>query len=235
MGRDASTFNRDAIEANLAGIRDGVRIACERSGRDPARVRLVAAAKTVPPEPIRWVVEAGCPDIGQNYVKELARTRDEIPTARWHFIGNLQTSTAHKVGELADVVQTLASDRATQRLARRAAEHDRVLDALIEVDFTNGRSGLAPQDVAAFADRVAPLEGLRLVGLMTLPPIPEIPEEARPWFRRLHDLGEELRREHPGMVELSMGMSKDYQVAVEEGATMVRIGTTLFGERPHRH
>ena len=228
-------FDRRTIERNLATVHERLREACERVGRDPALVRIVAAAKMVPPEPIGWVVEAGCPDIGHNYVKELVHTHDAVPGARWHFIGNLQSSTAHRVAEVADVVQTLASERATRRLARRAAERGRVLDALIEVDFTGDRSGVSPDAVPALAERVAGLEGLRLVGLMTLPPMPERAEDARPWFRKLRDLGEQVRRDHPGMVELSMGMSKDYQVATEEGATMVRIGTTVFGERPHRH
>jgi pyridoxal phosphate enzyme (YggS family) len=225
------TLSREVVLANLDTIRTEMASAARRAARSPESVRLIAAAKTVPPDAVAWIVDAGVRDIGENYVRELRAKRDGVPSARWHFIGTLQTSSAHHVAELADVVQTLSSERATRRLARRAAEAGRTIDALIEVDFTGARTGLAPQDVAAFADLAASLDGLRLVGLMTLPPLPETPEDARPWFVRLRGLSDELRDRHTEVVELSMGMSLDYAVAIEEGATMVRVGTALFGER----
>ena len=140
---------------------------------------------------------------------------------------------------LADVVETLAGGRATERLARRAAEDGRTIDALIEVDFTHERAGIPPEHVPAAADQLARLEGIRLRGLMTVPPFdpphdptsPDAAEAARPWFRRLRMLRDEVRDTHPDIVDLSMGMSLDYRAAVEEGATMVRIGTALFGPR----
>jgi pyridoxal phosphate enzyme (YggS family) len=194
-------------------------------------VRLVAAAKTQPVDPIRWVVEAGVTSIGENYVRELRDMHDAVPGARWHYIGALQTNTAHHVAALADVVETLSGVRATERLARRAADAGRTLDCLIEVDFTGSRAGVAPEDVAAFADLVAGLDALRLRGLMTIPPAGDTGEDARPWFRRLRELRDRVAENHPGVVDLSMGMSLDYEVAIEEGATMVRIGTALFGPR----
>ncbi len=217
--------------ANLSEVRDTVANACVRSGRDPSDVTVVAAAKTVPAALVREVVGAGVTSVGHNYVKELRAMHDEVAGVRWHFIGTLQASGAHHLASLADVVDTLAGEAATERLARRAADAGRVVDALIEVDLTGERSGVPPEAVARFADRVASLEGLRLRGLMTLPPIPDHAEDARPWFVRLRDLRDELARTHPEVVELSMGMSLDYAVAVEEGATMVRIGTALFGPR----
>jgi hypothetical protein len=158
-----------------------------------------------------------------------------VPGARCHFIGTLQSGTAHKVADLADVVQTLASARATERLSRRADERGRSIEVLLEVDLTGARGGLAPERVLEAADRVAGLPALRLTGLMTLPPFDPDPEAARPYFVRLRELAERVRRDHPDVRGLSMGMSLDYQVAAAEGATMVRIGTRLFGERPHRH
>ena len=155
---------------------------------------LVAAAKTQPAEPIRWVVEAGVTAIGENYVRELREVSEAVRGARWHYIGALQTNTAHHVAALADVVETLAGDRATDRLARRSAEAGRRLDALIEVDFTGERSGVSPERCVVLADRVARLEGLRLRGLMTIPPIGVTPDDARPWFRRLRELGWPCRR-----------------------------------------
>ncbi len=124
--------------------------------------------------------------------------------------------------------------RSTGRLARRAAEAGRIVDALIEVDFTGERTGVTPDDLPAFADHVAPLEGLRLRGLMTIPPFGTTPDDARPWFRRLRELRDVIQQNHADVVDLSMGMSLDYEAAVEEGATMVRIGTALFGPREPR-
>jgi pyridoxal phosphate enzyme (YggS family) len=226
-----STGTREEVLANLALIRERVRAACERAGREPDAVRIVAAAKTIAADAVGWVVEAGAVDVGHNYVQELRAMRPTVPGARWHFIGTLQTGSAHHVAAASDVVETLASPRAVQRLGRRAAEAGRRIDALIEVDLTGERSGVRPQDLEAFAARVRATQGLVLTGLMTLPPIPVDPEDGRPFFIRLRELRDRLREDDPGVVELSMGMSLDYQVAVQEGATMVRIGTALFGPR----
>ena len=217
---------------NLLRIQDGIARACARSGREPATVRLVAAAKSVEAEAIGWVSEAGVTDVGENYVQDLRAKRGVLAGVTWHYIGTLQSHTAHLVAEHADVVQTVTPGKAMRRLARRAAERGRTLPALIEVDFTAGRTGLAPEGVERFADEVAATEGLRLVGLMTLPPMQASASDARPWFVRLRELRDRVARDHPETVELSMGMSLDYEVAVEEGATMVRIGTALFGARP---
>ena len=222
---------KDELRANLEQIRLGIGRATFRSGRRPEDVTLVAASKMVPAETMRWVAELGVREFGENYVNELRDKRTMLDGVRWHFIGTLQTNTAHHVAAYADVVQTLSGDRGVARLARRAAEVGRRLDALIEVDFTGERTGIPPVETPAFADRVAGLEGLRLVGLMTLPPIPADPEDARPYFRGLRELRDRVHRDHPGVLDLSMGMSLDYEVAVEEGATMVRIGTALFGPR----
>jgi pyridoxal phosphate enzyme (YggS family) len=224
--------SRDEIEANLQEIREAIRGAAERAGRDPAGVELVAAAKTVPPEPIRWVVEAGVRSIGHNYVRELRASREALDLdVRWHYIGALQGGTAPQVADAADVVQTVGGERAARRLAGRAARSGRVLDVLIEVDFTGTRSGVPPERVPATADLLTALGGVRLRGLMTIPPVTPTAEEARPWFVRLRELRDRIRRTFPDVLELSMGMSLDYQVAIEEGATMVRIGTALFGPR----
>ncbi len=223
--------DRAAIEANVAAVSRNLAGACERSGRDPAGVTLVAAAKTQPVERVHAVVEAGVPCVGHNYVRELRAQHDAVPGARWHYIGALQTGTAHHVAALADVVETAAAGRATERLARRAAEAGRTVDVLIEIDFTERRTGVPPDQAAAVAEGVAGLAGLRLRGLMTVPPAGRTPDDARPWFHRLREIRDALAQHHPDMVDLSMGMSLDYEAAVEEGATMVRIGTALFGPR----
>ncbi|HEX7248728.1 MAG TPA: YggS family pyridoxal phosphate-dependent enzyme [Actinomycetota bacterium] len=223
--------DRATIEANVAAVREHLARACERSGRDPSSVTLVAAAKTQPLARVTAVVEAGVACVGHNYVRELRVQHDQVSGARWHYIGVLQTGTAHHVAGLADVVETVAGGRATERVARRAAQAGRTVDVLIEVDFTERRTGVTSDQVHAVADAVARLDGLRLRGLMTVPPAGRTADDARPWFRRLRELRDALAQNHADMVDLSMGMSLDYEAAVEEGATMVRIGTALFGPR----
>lgn len=223
---------RAALGERLGRIRETIARAAERGERDPAEVRIVGASKTVSVERLRWALDAGLRDVGENYVKELRAKREAVPDATWHFLGTLQSHTAHHLAALADVVHTLEPGRAVERLSTRSVALGRRIPALIEVDFTGERTGVAPDDVLAFADLVARHEGLALAGLMTLPPMPVAPDDARPFFVRLRELRDALLERHPGARELSMGMSLDYAVAVEEGATMVRIGTALFGERP---
>ncbi|MEA2557043.1 MAG: dependent protein [Actinomycetota bacterium] len=224
-------MERSDVLANLSDIRAAIAAAATRSGREPEAVTIVAAAKTVSVEAVRWVVDAGVSAVGENYVSELRAKAPEVPDVRWHFIGTLQRSTAQHVADIAHVVETVSGEGALRRLAARASRAGREVDVLIEVDFTAERSGVHPEDLPAVASLVASLEGVRLRGLMTIPPVPETPEDARPYFRRLRDLRDELHRTNPEVLELSMGMSLDYPIAVEEGATMVRIGTALFGPR----
>ena len=223
--------DREHVAANVEEVRARIARAAETAGRDPTEVRLIAVAKTIPPEPVRWAVEAGVTDVGENYAQELRTKRAAIPGARWHYVGTLSSGGARAVADLADVVHSVAGERATRRLAGRAARAGKVLDALLEVDLTGERSGVAPEDTATFADLVVGLDGLRLIGLMTIPPIASDPEASRPYFAKLRALRDDLRERHPEVLESSMGMSLDYEVAVEEGATMVRIGTALFGPR----
>ena len=223
----------EEIASNLGTVRDRLADAATSAGRDPADVRLIVVTKTVPVSAICDALAAGAEDLGENYVAELREKRPAIDAenVRWHYIGALQSSTAHHVADVADVVQTVAGERAARRLAGRAARNGRTLDALIEVDFTGGRAGVVPEDVRGTADLVARLEGVRLRGLMTIAPQTPDAEGARRWFRRLRELRDDLRERHPDVLDLSMGMSLDYQVAVQEGATMVRIGTAVFGAR----
>ena len=223
----------EEIASNLDTVRRRLADAAVDASRDPAAVRLIVVTKTVPVATIRDAIAAGARDLGENYVNELREKRPAIedPEVRWHFIGALQSSTAQHVADLADVVHTVAGERAARRLAGRAARDGRTLDALLEVDFTNERAGLSPEAVPGAAELLASLEGVHLRGLMTIAPLTPDAEGARPWFRRLRELRDTLRERHPDVLDLSMGMSLDYQVAVQEGATMVRIGTAVFGAR----
>lgn len=223
----------DDVLANLEVVRAGIARAADRAGRSTGDVILVAAAKTVPAAIVGRVVDAGVSAIGENYVGELRDVRAALADRQvsWHFIGALQSGTATAVADLADVVETVAGGRAARRLAGRAERAGRTIEVLLEVDLVGGRTGVAPGDLEAAAAEVASLEGLRLRGLMTLPPATATGEAARPWFARLRELRDRLRETRPDVLELSMGMSLDYEVAVEEGATMVRVGTALFGPR----
>lgn len=214
----------------ISDVRTRIERACRRAGRRPEEVRLVAVTKTVSSERVGAAAAAGIRDFGENYVNELVAKRGEAPGATWHFIGRLQRNKAARVLEAADVVQTLEPGAAGERLAALAARRERTVRCLVEVDFTASRVGVRPEEAQGFLDRVSELEGVDVCGLMTVPPLGE---PARPYFVRLRELRDRLREGHPGLVELSMGMSGDYEEAVEEGATMVRVGTAIFGSRPY--
>ncbi len=221
------------VVSNVARVKANIERAARDAGRDPSDVTIVAAAKSTPPGTVRWACESGIGAVGHNYAQELRDAHAALADVdvRWHFIGNLRSGTANLVADTADVVETVAGERAVRRLAGRAARRGATLAALVEVDLTGRRHGVAPGDAAAFCAFVEGLEGLRVTGLMTVPPADAVGEAAAPWFRRLRDLRDQIREKHPQVLDLSMGMSLDYEVAVREGATMVRIGTALFGPR----
>jgi len=221
------------LEEHVAAIHAAIHRACDRAGRDLMDVRLVAVTKGVPAQRIKQARAAGVEEFGENYVRELAAkaTDADLNGATWHFVGVLQSHTAHRVADLADVVHTLGPGHGPDRLSRRAEERGGPVPSLVQVDFTGRRAGVEPDELGPLLEHLRELPGIRVTGLMTLPPLPERPEDSRPHFRRLRELRDRHREHAPDLRELSMGMSADYEVAVEEGATMVRIGTALFGER----
>jgi pyridoxal phosphate enzyme (YggS family) len=219
------------VADRVARVRRRIAEACRRAGRDPSSVTLVGATKSVPVARIRAAWDAGVLDFGENYAVELAEKAPQVP-ATWHFFGKLQRGTAAAVARHADVVHSAEPGEALARVAARAVREGKILRTLIQVDFTGRRQGVAPDDLPPFVEEVLRLPGLRLCGLMTLPPPAPDPEAARPFFAQLRAMVEGLRADAPDLVELSMGMSLDYEVAVGEGATMVRVGTALFGPRP---
>jgi pyridoxal phosphate enzyme (YggS family) len=216
------------LEESLARVRARIEAACLQSGRRPEEVRLVGVTKGVPPEAVAAAVRAGLEDLGENYVQDLMAKRPAAAGARWHFIGRLQRNKVRRVLELADVVHTLEPGAATDRLAGLLAEGHRAVGCLVEVDFTGRRVGVDPTGLEAFVESLVVERGMPVRGLMTVPP-PET--DPRPWFARLRHLADRLSRHHDGVRELSMGMSADLEAAVEEGATMVRVGTAIFGSR----
>ncbi len=216
-------------ERALEAIRQRIAAACARAGRSEQEVRLIGITKGVPPELVGRAAAAGLGDFGENYAQDLPAKRSAAPHATWHFVGRLQRNKVRSVLHNADVIQTLEPGAASRRLAELAAEREEPLPCLVEVDFTGRRVGVAPDDVERFVEGVADGPGVTLVGLMTVPPLEGPP---RAWFRRLRELRDRLSDRFPDMSELSMGMSADYEDAVEEGATMVRVGTAIFGPRP---
>ena len=227
-----------AIRARLDDVRGRIARAAGRSGRDPGSVVLVGVVKTVPAESIREAVAAGLADLGENRVQEAEGHIDSVgrTAARWHLIGHLQRNKVGRAVELFDRVHGVDSGTLAEALSRRAIATGRTLPVLVEVNVSGETTkfGVAPQAVNALLERVAALPGLSLEGLMTVG-APGTAEEARAGFARLRALRDEgervLGRRLP---ELSMGMSGDFEVAVEEGATMVRVGSALFGARPGR-
>lgn len=216
------------VSANVAAVRERIARAADRVSRDPAGVLLVAAAKTKSPTLIDAAIAAGVTDVGENYVQETERVRSLVGRSpRWHMIGHLQRNKAKRAIELFDVIQTVSSFELGAALSRHSAAQQRRMPVLVEVNLGGevSKSGVAGEKVAELVAALGELPGISVDGLMTVPPM-GAPEDSRPFFRRLR----ELRDEH-GLRELSMGMTDDFEVAVEEGATMVRVGRAIFGDR----
>ncbi len=226
------------IRENIARVEDQIAAACRRSGRRREDVRLVAVTKTHPAELVREAFAAGLREFGENRVQEGKSKRLALADlgATWHLVGHLQSNKARTARENFNWVHSLDSLHLAEKLAQAAAPLDARLPVLIEVNLGEEKSkaGVQSAEVAALAEQIAPLETLELRGLMIVPPYLQNPEEVRPYFRQLRALAREVEaRNLPNvsMRELSMGMSHDFEVAIEEGATMVRIGTAIFGER----
>lgn len=225
------------VRERLEDIRQRVEAAALRSGRDPSEVRLVAAVKRVPVERVLEAVEAGVEMLGENYVQEARSLKEQIRSpVHWHMIGNLQSNKARQAVRLFDVIETVDRAKILNELERCAREEGKSLDVMVQVDLAEEatKSGADPEHVRTLIEAVAACENLRCIGLMTMPPFFDDPEGARPYFAELRRLRDRLQPLVPRGVELkelSMGMSGDFEVAVEEGATLVRIGTALFGPR----
>lgn len=222
------------IRENYLRVREGVDRACERAGRKPDEVVLVAVSKTMPANAVRMAVEAGATDLGENYVQEAEAKIPEVGReARWHFIGHLQSNKARKAASLFDMVQAVDSLKLAEALGRAADDSGRILEVLLEVNIgeEESKAGVPESQVMDLALQVARVPGLKLSGLMCIPPFGPL-DETRRYFRRMRELYERLPES--SRQTLSMGMSSDYEAAIEEGSTMVRIGTAIFGPRRAR-
>ena len=222
----------------LEEIKKRVSQACERAGRDPAAVTIVAVSKKKPAEMVRRLYDCGHRVFGENYVQEgieKIEALSDLNDITWHFIGHLQRNKAKLAVSKFQWVQTVDSVRLAKALNRHAAEQGKILNVLVQVNIGKEESkyGLVPEDVPEFLKAVFSLSHIRIRGLMTIHPFSVSKEESRTWFRQMAELRDHLSMAFPqiDLSELSMGMSNDFDVAIEEGATIVRIGTALFGPR----
>ncbi len=244
-----------AVKENLLRVMERIERAAQKAGRDPREINLVAVSKTVETPRIREAIEAGVSILGENYIQEAQKKIEEIgqpactePASgnlaegrrfggggpvSWHFIGHLQSNKAKYAIRLFDMVHSLDSLPLAEELNRRAEQVDRVIKVMIEVNLSGETTkfGTDEEMVLTLARRVQTLRHLSLEGLMTMPPYFDSPEKSRPYYIALRDLKERMVKEGIPIKELSMGMSNDFEVAIEEGATYIRVGTAIFGQR----
>jgi len=226
------------IPGNLARIRERIADAAARAGRQPQDVRLIAVSKTHSLDAIRAAADAGQTDFGENKVQEaLQKIAQSADTRlRWHLIGHLQSNKARKAAAAVDAIHAIDSVDLLRRVDQAAAAAQRTIDVLVQVDLAleETKYGAPVEAVPGIVAAAQSCASARLIGLMLLPPLAENAQDARPWFARLRQLRDELIAAGAApdrLRELSMGMSHDFEVAIEEGATMVRVGTAIFGER----
>jgi PLP dependent protein len=224
------------IRANLAAVQERIAAAARRAGRREDAVLLVGVSKTVDAERVRAAIAAGVPALGENRVQEAREKIAILGRPRpWHLIGHLQTNKVKDALESFDLIHSVDRLPLAEALSRRAAEAGRLADVLVQVNVGEEpqKGGLRADELRGALETMAGLPGLRLRGLMTIPPLPHEPEDSRPYYKEMRRLLDEARRwgHAPDLTELSMGMSGDFEVGVEEGATIVRVGTAIFGSR----
>ena len=241
MNAECGARNAESsVATSLALIRQRIIAACTRVGRKEAEVTLVAVSKTVSAARVQEAIAAGLTIFGENRVQEaeakITQLAEQRPSTEWHLIGHLQSNKARKAVTLFDVVQSVDSEDLALRLDRIAQEVGKRLPVFIEVNLgkETAKAGVAPTEALPLLEKVSQLAGIELRGLMSVPPFLESPEDVRPFFRQLRQLRDEAIQGGivaPTFTQLSMGMSHDFDIAIEEGATLVRIGTALFGAR----
>ena len=224
------------LSDRLAAVRYRVDAAASNCGRDPATITLISVGKTFPAEVVNEAVTAGATDLGENRVQEAVAKKPGVSEARWHLIGPLQRNKARSALDVFDIVHTVDRFEIADRLQYLLTEHwpERKLDVLLEINVAEEpqKAGAFPEDASELLEHALGCDRLSVRGLMAIPPWVEDPEASRPWFRKLRELRDRLQDEmgRP-LPELSMGMSHDFEIAIAEGATMVRVGTAIFGPR----
>jgi PLP dependent protein len=222
------------IGERIEDVRNRVGVAAERAGRSPAEITLIAVSKSFPAADCVAALEAGISDLGENRAQELKEKTSLIDRpARWHFVGNLQTNKVRTVVGAAGLIHSVDRFELAAAIDRRARHLGIKQSVLVQVNVAHDDSkhGVSPEDAITLAREVAALPGLSLHGLMTMPPYPDRPDDSRPYYQELAAIGSGLRSKLPDAADLSMGMTRDFEVAIEEGATMVRVGEAIFGRR----
>lgn len=226
------------LTSNINKVKDRISVAAARAGRDPGEIRLVAVSKRVQAGRVIEALNFGIDTFGENYAQEFRDKRKVVEESagsevHWHFIGNLQKNKVKYLIGSVELIHSLDSVSVAQAIDKKANSLGIKAAVLIEVD-TGGeesKGGVEPDVLESFLGEVSKLDSLEIKGLMTMPPYFDDPEQARPYFSELRELRDSLKGECPGLIELSMGMSGDFEVAIEEGATIVRVGTSIFGPR----
>lgn len=227
------------IRDQLHDVEKKIQAACERAGRKREEVTLIAVSKTKPVEALQEAYDLGVRVFGENKVQELTEKYDALPRdIRWHMIGHLQTNKVKYIVEKAELIHSVDSLRLAQAIEKEAAKRERTVDILVEVNVAEEESkfGVRVDEVIPFIEKLALFSHIHVCGLMTIAPFVENPEENRPIFKNLHKLSVDIAHKNIDNVNvniLSMGMTNDYEVAIEEGATMVRVGTGIFGARDY--
>lgn len=227
------------IAEQLQAVRDEIAKACKKSGRDVSEVTLIAVSKTKPVTMIEEAIQAGQTVFGENKVQELCAKYEELPkNLTWHLIGHLQRNKVKYIADKAALIHSVDSLRLAQTVDQEGKKHNRIIPVLIEVNVAqeDTKFGVSVEETLPLVEEIAKLSNIQVRGLMTIAPYVEDPETNRPVFRKLKQLSVDIRDKNMNNVYmdiLSMGMTNDYQVAVEEGATMVRVGTGIFGERDY--
>jgi pyridoxal phosphate enzyme (YggS family) len=223
------------VAENAKIIRNRMDRACSRAGRSADEITLIAVTKTFDTAHIRMALQAGIANIGENYVQEARNKHEELAqeSIRWHFIGHLQSNKIKYIGNWVSLIHAVDTVEIGQALSSWALRNDRHLDVLIEVNTSGEASkfGVAPENALLLVKSIARLQNIHVKGLMTVGPFLPDPESSRPAFASLRSLRDSIRNDGIDLTELSMGMTNDFEVAIEEGATMIRIGTGIFGKR----
>jgi PLP dependent protein len=222
------------FEARLGEVSERIAAAAQRAGRDPEDITLIAVSKTFPAHVIKEALDAGVVDLGENRAQELKEKAAVLgPRPRWHYIGPLQTNKVRQVVGTAELIHAVDRPGLADAISRRAGTLGIQQDVLIEVNISGEESkhGVEPPAALPLARQIAKLPHIELRGLMTIPPYPDKPEDSRAFYSDLASLGSQLRDEFPVADRLSMGMTRDFEIAIEEGATLIRVGEAIFGPR----
>ena len=229
-------LSAEEFDLNYERVLEKLEIAAEKSGRDKKEITLLAATKTVDPDTINYAIEKGITHIGENRVQELLSKHSLLKPAHSHFIGHLQTNKVKDIIDKVEMIESVDSLKLANEISKQALKRGITMDVLLEVNIggEESKSGFTPEEVEKAVEEVSKLPAIRVKGLMAIPPASDLPEESRKYFRKMYKLFIDIQGktiDNSNMSVLSMGMSNDFDIAAQEGATLVRVGTSLFGRR----